>query len=58
MYPRYSIPNWWLRDIGGSSCTPDERNSVMAYVMGPTNYDLIANYSAVADTGIVSTVIP
>lgn len=38
------------------SCTAEERSSVMNYVLGPNDYDLITNYSAVTDTGIVSCV--
>lgn len=52
MYPRYNSPTWWA-DID-DNCPPEERNRVMDYVMGPIDYDLITDYSAITDTGIVS----
>ncbi len=53
MYPWYITADWWLGNLNNLSCTPAQRNSVMSYVVGPTTYDLITNFSAVADTGIV-----
>ncbi len=52
MYTWYSAPDWWL--LGDHSCTPENRASVMEYALGPIQFEFITNYSAVADTGIVS----
>ncbi len=57
MHPWYGTAEWWLGNLGNLSCTPAERNSVMSYVVGPANYDLITDFRAVADTGIVGHLI-
>ncbi len=54
MYPWYVTKEWWLVPDPQHSCTPEQRNSVVPYIMGPVDYDLITNHSVVADTGIVS----
>ncbi len=38
---------------GNESCTPENRASVMEYVVGPVQFEFITNYSTVSDTGIV-----
>lgn len=40
--------------MGNHSCTAEERNSVMKYVLGAINYEFIIDDSDVATTGIVS----
>ncbi len=54
MYAWYNEEWWLLGDDGDHACTPEQRNSVMEYVLGPLNYEFIMDESAVAETGIVS----
>ncbi len=53
MYPWYIAEEWWLLADGSESCTPENRASVMEYVVGPVQFEFITNYSTVPDTGIV-----
>lgn len=53
MYTWYSAREWWNLDNRTHKCTPEERASVMRYVLGPTQFEFISNYSTVPATGIV-----
>ncbi len=58
MYPWVAPKEWWLVSDPRHSCTAEQRNSVVPYIMGPVDYDLITDHSVLADTGFVSLSIP
>ena len=45
---------WYKLNEEGGRCPLEYRKSVLPYVIGPLQFEWIKNYSAVADTGIVS----
>ena len=55
MHAAWWSPQWWQgNNSAGYECTLEERESVVEYSLAVLLYEYIANFSDVAETGLVS----
>ena len=57
IHPAWYIADWWIGDDDSYSCSSQQRESVLPYMLSVYQYEFIEDYERVAESGTVSRIL-
>ena len=54
IHPAWYIADWWIGDDDNYTCSSQQRESVLPYMLSVYQYEFIEDYERVAESGTVS----